>query len=78
MVIVFIRIVHASLYGASKTGNPLTMWGDILQTHLVQNAPDIFRIKQSSSRRRHNFQSSEHFLLSFYRFSDNYKYHPSH
>jgi hypothetical protein len=27
-VIVFIRIALVSLYGASKTGNPLTMRGD--------------------------------------------------
>jgi hypothetical protein len=32
-------------YGASKKGNPLTMRGDILQTILVKNAQDIFRIK---------------------------------
>ncbi len=32
-------------YSASKKGNPLTMRGDILQTILVKNEPDIFRIK---------------------------------
>ncbi len=36
-------------YGASKTGNPLTVWGEILQIILVKNAPDIFRIKSVMS-----------------------------
>ncbi len=29
-------------YGASKTGNPLTVLGEILQTIRDKNAPDIF------------------------------------
>jgi hypothetical protein len=49
MVIIFICIVHVSLYGAKQTGNPLTMRGDNHQTHLVQNAPDMFRINHSCS-----------------------------
>ncbi len=31
--------------GASKTGNPLPVCGEILQTILVKNASDIFKIK---------------------------------
>jgi hypothetical protein len=62
MAIVFIRNVHVSLYGASKTRNPLTVRRDIIKTHLVQNAPDIFRINHSFS----TLQESEKFLMSFY------------
>ncbi len=38
-------VVHVLLYVASKTWNPLTVWGEIPQTMLVKNEPDIFRIK---------------------------------
>ncbi len=40
-----IFVVRVLLFGASKTGNPLTVQGEILQTILVKSAPDLFRIK---------------------------------
>jgi hypothetical protein len=33
------------MYCASKTGNPLTLRGEILQTILVKIAPGLFRTK---------------------------------
>jgi hypothetical protein len=44
-IIVFTYVVHVLMYGASKTGKPLTAWGEILQTILVKSAPDLFREK---------------------------------
>jgi hypothetical protein len=44
-LIVFVYIVRVLQHGASKTRNPLTVWGEIFQTILVKSAPEIFRIK---------------------------------
>jgi hypothetical protein len=38
-------LCNVLLYGASETGNPLTVRGKILQPILVKSAPDLFRIK---------------------------------
>ncbi len=67
IVLVFNRIVSILLYGVSKTGNPVSMRGEILQTLLVKNAPDIFRIKTFCSRRRCvNIISSLHSLHNLF------------
>jgi hypothetical protein len=48
--------------GASKTGKPLTVWREILQTILVKSAPDLFRKK---SLRCVNIISSIHSVLLY-------------
>jgi hypothetical protein len=40
-----VLLVSVLLYGASKTGNSLTVCGEILQTILVKSTQDLFRIK---------------------------------
>ncbi len=53
------------LYGASKTGNPLPVWGEILQTILEKSAQDLLRIKTlfSPSLCEHHFQSSHYSIF---------------
>ncbi len=46
IIIVFnLSYIFYFIYGSSKKGNPLTEREEILQTLLVKNAPNIFRIK---------------------------------